>query len=176
MLYGAESKFLQKLDVYGFAKQFKTKTNIVRLLKFVSTQPLQDFNLDDEVLQITDTEIQPMSTLNRMQECKYKVLARKFLKYIGLSANKSRGILFIGDHTDSLFTTIFKNAIPDGLNLTLYRVMESPKTGLKIDSIPHVRDVLIRRWTLLNTIGARYFPDICKGLKHIQFSKFSCVI
>lgn len=176
VMYSADSKFLQKLDIHGFAKQFKTETNIVRLLKFVTTQPLQDFNLEYKVLQITDTEIQPMSALNRIQECKYKINARNFLMEIGFSANKSRGILYIGYHTDSFFTTIFRNVIPDGLNLTMYRVMEIPKAGLKIDSIPHVTDVLIRRWSLLDTIGAEYFPDICTGLKHTKLSKFSFVI
>ncbi|XP_053398506.1 uncharacterized protein LOC123558066 isoform X2 [Mercenaria mercenaria] len=178
LLYDSESTYMQKLDVYNFAKQFSTATNTIRTLSFVVVRPLQDFNLGDIVLQITDTVMQPMVALNRIQECQYNVMAKNFIRYIKLSAEKTRGLIYIQDDNDvskTLFNTLFGKVNLADLNLTIYRIMERRANDFTEESMSQVSDVFVKRWSILNAMGAEFFPEFCRARTKVKcHNRYKC--
>jgi hypothetical protein len=154
-------------DIDKFARQFSTRTNIVRSLGYKASKPLQPFGITDYFLEIRDKEVDATG-IGSLFECKYNIKARKLLKSVRFTNDGNKGIILIeNSETSKLLTSeIFGNVSLLGPEFKTYRLSEN--FNVTVDNRDEtkkefVKDVRVKRWQILNDVGAEYFNELCNG-------------
>ncbi|XP_053380278.1 uncharacterized protein LOC128548815 [Mercenaria mercenaria] len=152
----------ERRTIRKIATQFYTPNSVVRELRYKVTTRPDKLEFDHRFLDISDTVINPHSSINREFTCSYSVLASDLINRIEFSKNDARGILFFqkSNDTDILAEMIFAK-IKSKPEFLIYRIIQDP-FYMKWKSFPTVTDIKVKSWDNLAADGAKYFSELCK--------------
>ncbi|XP_060587650.1 G-protein coupled receptor GRL101-like, partial [Ruditapes philippinarum] len=148
------------------AKQFITSTekSIVKLFYFKSLPRPMDFNITYRLIRIREEHVNQ----EWESKCKYKTMARDFLKNLQFSKAGKRGIIVFENSNES---SIVANLVLSNLSepaFSIYRVIKDFNSSLyKHNVYKFVKDVHISKWSSLFSTGFRRFPEICKEASYV---------
>ena len=165
-----ESKEAAKKLAYQFF--MSRQESIVKLFYFRILYREMTFGITYRLLEIKEERL-----INKRRSevtCRYKTLARDFLKRLKFSKLKSRGVIIFENSEES---STVANLILSNLSrppFVIYRVIQDFSFSLdKKDRYKFVKDIHIRKWRNLVSIGYRSFPEICTGMSNV--ADFQCV-
>jgi hypothetical protein len=119
-----------------------------------------EFNITYRLIRIREEHVNQ----ERGSKCKYKTMARDFLKNLRFSKAGKRGIIVFENSNES---SIVANLVLSNLSepaFSIYRVIKDFNSSLyKHNVYKFVKDVHISKWSSLFSTGFRRFPEICKG-------------
>jgi hypothetical protein len=164
-----------------FAQQFSTPTNIVRVLSYKASKPLQAYNIDNILLDVIDKEINRVYDNKKSFQCRYKIMANRLLGSIRFTNDGTKGFILI-QTTGAAESAVFEmEESKTGLetNVKIYKVKENFNFSSSSQSSSHgakVLDINVRRWKNLNAIGANYFSELCnsKTIYHTIYFSLHC--
>ncbi|XP_053380931.1 G-protein coupled receptor GRL101-like isoform X1 [Mercenaria mercenaria] len=150
-----------------FARQFSTHENIVRILGYKASRPLQAFGISKIFLEIRDKEINHVPDIETSFECRYKIMARELLESIQFTNDEIKGIIIIqsSEISKEVINEMLEKVFFSEPDFRIYKVNENFNTSYasKVHiPISKVFDVRVKRWRVLAGIGAEYFSEICK--------------
>lgn len=164
-LYEDRNNLEENREFRKIASQFYTTNSVVRELRYhLKTLP-EKLEFDHRILDISDKEINPYSTIDRQYACNYSILASDFINRIQFKKRDTTAVIFLQKRngTGKLPKMIFGN-LKSRPNFFIYRVIEKINNSANdIEAYPFVQSVFVKRITMLNTIAANLFPELCPG-------------
>lgn len=165
LLYEDRNNVEENKEFRKIASQFYTVNSVVRELRFQLRTIPDKLDFDQRILDISDVEINPYSTLDRQYVCNYSVLASDFINRIEFTKINKTAVIFLQNRneSDKLPKMIFGN-IKSRPNFLIYRIKEETyNAGSKTETFQFVQNVFVKRISMLKTFAVKLFPDICTG-------------
>jgi hypothetical protein len=148
------------------AKQFFTNTvnSIVRLFLFKSLNISMDFDITLRLLEIREEHVNQRSEIEWETDCKYKTMARDFLKKLHFSKPERTAIIVLENSKESSTVASLALSNLSDPSFLIYRVIKDFSSSLhKNNTYKFVKDIHISKWSSLLWTGFRRFPEICTG-------------
>jgi hypothetical protein len=121
------------------------------------------YGFDDILLDVEDKEISRVQYVENTFECRYKIMAKHLLDSIHFMNDGLKGaiILQTSDVAEEVNNVIVKSKFVSEHPGMVYRVMEN----FNVSSYYNIKvlDVYVRRWQILDGIGAEYFSELCQS-------------
>lgn len=173
LLYEDRNSIEENTEFRQIASQFYTASSVVRELRYQLKTIPDKLDFDHKILDISDVEINPYSTLDRQYVCNYSVLASDFINRIEFTKINKTAVIVLQKRNDSdqLSKMIFGN-LQSRPKFSIYRIIEETYIAdSKTETFPFVNNVYVKRLTMLKTFAAKLFPDLCSG-EHLLFQLF----
>jgi hypothetical protein len=162
-------------DIFRFAQQFSTATNIVRVLSYKATKPFSAYGINNLLLDVLDKEISRAQDTENSFSCRYKTMAKHLLESVHFTSDHLKGVILI--QTRGVAEEVNKEIVGTKFileqNTKVYRVIENFNLSSysKTSSSENVLEFYVRRWQSLNGIGAEYFSDLCNSKVYIVINR-----
>jgi hypothetical protein len=146
------------------AKQFFTnaKDSLVRLFFFKSLNISMEFDITYRLLEIREERVNQLQ--KQKTKCKYKIMARDFIKKLHFTESEKRGIIVLENSNASADVSYLALSNLSQPEFSIYRVIKDFSSSLyKDDKYKFVNDIHISKWKSLYLTGFRRFPEICTG-------------
>jgi hypothetical protein len=147
------------------AKQFFTNSenNIVKLFNFNILHRNMKFDIEYRLLEI---KVERVTREQGIEEtgCKFKTMARDFLKQLKFSELEKRALIVLENSIESSVVASLVLSNISEPSFSIYRVIKDFSSSLYKDNrYSFVKDIHISKWSSLFSIGFRRFPEICTG-------------
>ncbi|XP_060604850.1 G-protein coupled receptor GRL101-like [Ruditapes philippinarum] len=145
------------------AKQFFTnnENNIVKLFNFNILHRKMKFDIEYRLLEI---KVERVTREQGIEEtgCKFKTMARDFLKQLKFSELEKRALIVLENSIESSVVASLVLSNISEPSFSIYRVIKDFSSSLYKDNrYKFVKDIHISKWSSLFSIGFRRFPEIC---------------
>ncbi|XP_060601496.1 G-protein coupled receptor GRL101-like isoform X2 [Ruditapes philippinarum] len=145
------------------AKQFFTNSenNIVKLFNFNILHRKMKFDIEYRLLEI---KVERVTREQGIEEtgCKFKTMARDFLKQLKFSELEKRALIVLENSIESSVVASLVLSNISEPSFSIYRVIKDFSSSLYKDNrYRFVKDIHISKWSSLFSIGFRRFPEIC---------------
>jgi hypothetical protein len=104
--------------------------------------------------------------------CKFKTMARDFLKQLKFTKLEKRAIIVLESSIESSVVASLVLSNISEPSFSIYRVIKDFSSSLYKDNrYKFVKDIHISKWSSLFSIGFRRFPEICTGNSIVGFTR-----